>query len=69
MILTDGIHLVSDASLDELHDFATRIGLKREWFQCDHYDITSRRFLQAVYQAGAQQVSTREVAQRMVRCK
>lgn len=42
MVYTDGIHLVAD-SLDELHAFAQKIGLKREWFQDHpkhpHYDI------------------------------
>jgi hypothetical protein len=35
-------------TLDELHAFAARIGLRREWFQSkpgrpenDHYDLTS----------------------------
>jgi len=36
-------HLVAD-SLNELHDFARRIGLKRQWFQdrgfYPHYDVT-----------------------------
>lgn len=37
MIYTDGIHLVTDGELEELHQFAASIGLKREWFQ-DHGD-------------------------------
>lgn len=36
-------HLVAD-SIDELHAFAARLGLKREWFQertmYPHYDVT-----------------------------
>lgn len=36
-------HLVAD-SLDELHAFATKLGLKRRWFQDQgrypHYDVT-----------------------------
>jgi hypothetical protein len=36
-------HLVAD-SLEELHVFACRLGLKREWFQSSarypHYDVT-----------------------------
>ncbi len=35
-------HLVAD-TLDELHSFASRIGIRREWFQSSasypHYDI------------------------------
>jgi hypothetical protein len=41
-----GGHLQAD-SHDELHAFATRIGMRREWFQTkpgrpenDHYDLT-----------------------------
>lgn len=37
-------HLVAD-SLDELHTFAKRLGLKRQWFQhaasYPHYDVTA----------------------------
>jgi hypothetical protein len=43
---TGGGHLQAD-TLDELHVFADRIGLRREWFQSkpgrpenDHYDLT-----------------------------
>lgn len=35
-------HLVAD-SLDELHTFAARLGLRRSWFQSrnyPHYDVT-----------------------------
>lgn len=35
-------HLVAD-TLDELHHFASRLGLRRSWFQCKkypHYDVT-----------------------------
>ena len=41
-----GGHLQAD-TLDELHEFADRMGLRREWFQSkpgrpenDHYDLT-----------------------------
>jgi hypothetical protein len=34
MIYTDGIHLVGD-TLDELHEFAGKIGLSNKWFE-DH---------------------------------
>jgi len=32
MIYTDGINLIAD-DIDELHDFAKSIGLKRGWFR------------------------------------
>jgi hypothetical protein len=44
VILFDGVHLATDSGdLDELHDFARRIGLRRSWFQdhrtVSHYDL------------------------------
>ena len=49
-------HLWAD-SLDELHAFARRIGLKRDWFQnrpnFPHYDVTPAKF-QIALTAGAQ---------------
>lgn len=39
-------HLITDGEIQELHDFAQKIGLKREWFQglprhnYQHYDLT-----------------------------
>jgi hypothetical protein len=45
---TGGGHLQADTP-EELHDFAGRLGLRREWFQAkpgrpenDHYDLTQR---------------------------
>lgn len=38
-------HLISDHSLDELHQMADKLGLKREWFQDKkhpHYDLITR---------------------------
>lgn len=44
-------HLLAD-SLDELHDFAQSIGLKKEWFQghtkYPHYDMNKNRRYVAV---------------------
>lgn len=33
-------HLMADTP-EELHEFAQAIGLRRDWFQGDHYDIGS----------------------------
>lgn len=47
-------HLSAD-STEELHEFATRLGLKRAWFQggrMPHYDLTPNKRRQAV-QLGA----------------
>ena len=53
-------HMMSDTSLDELHAFATRLGLRRSWFQngsAPHYDICKTKRRLAV-QLGAIEVST-----------
>ena len=43
MIYTDGIHVISDTSEDELHDWAQKAGIKRCWFHRGslhpHYDV------------------------------
>ena len=44
-------HLVSDVSIDELHEFAERVGLPRRLFDLDHYDVPVRRY-DAVVTAG-----------------
>ena len=40
-------HMMTNSNLDELHQFAKRIGLKREWFQNHpihpHYDISESK--------------------------
>lgn len=58
-------HMVSDTSVTELHEFAARIGLKRAWFQEDHYDLVATKRLLAL-QLGAQPVASRVLAARMV---
>ncbi len=56
-------HLMAD-TLEELHDFAARLGLKREWFQSspphsvNHYDLTRTKRIRAV-QLGAIQCNLR----------
>lgn len=62
-------HLVSDSSLDELHEFAAGLGLRREWFQqksVPHYDLTGRHYDLAL-ERGAILVSSREIVRRAVR--
>ncbi len=62
-------HLVSDTSLDELHEFAESLGLRREWFQqksIPHYDLTGHVYDLAVAR-GAIVVSSREIVRRAVR--
>ena len=62
-------HLVSDSSLDELHEFAAELGLRREWFQkksIPHYDLTGTVYELAL-ERGAILVSSREIVRRAVR--
>jgi hypothetical protein len=43
-------HLIAD-TLDELHEFAARVGLRRAWFQqgsTPHYDLTEARHAKAL---------------------
>lgn len=58
-------HLTTDGPIDELHDFALSIGLKRIWFQnhviAPHYDLTASRRLAAIA-AGAVFVPARTQA-------
>jgi Protein of unknown function (DUF4031) len=62
-------HLVSDRSLEELHEFASELGLRREWFQMKsipHYDLTGEVYELAL-ERGAILVSSREIVLRAVR--
>jgi hypothetical protein len=62
-------HLVSDTSLEELHEFAEKLGLRREWIHVKsipHYDLTGEIYELAL-QRGAILVSSREIVRRAVR--
>lgn len=53
---------------DRLHEFAERIGLKKEWFQksndgLPHYDIYSERIRQIALQEGAVKVTRKDFLQ------
>lgn len=70
MIYTDGVHLVSDSSLEDLHTFARSIGLRREWFQCinpnhPHYDLTTARKSVHAIRAGAKKVTSVELLKKL----
>ncbi len=56
-------HMVSDTSAEELHAFAEKLGLKREWSQNGphHYDITPTKRNLAL-KLGAKPVTLRELA-------
>jgi len=57
-------HLVSDSSLEELHDFARRMGIPRRSFDLDHYDVPDSRYDELVA-AGAEPVSIRQLVERL----
>ena len=62
-------HMVSDESLEELHEFAARIGLKRKAFQSvsrPHYDLRPSKRRLAV-SMGAEEVGMRDLVRRAVR--
>lgn len=65
MIYTDKIHLVAD-TLEELHDFAKQIGLKRNYFEGvrkghPHYDLTNETIVEKVLDYNAHVVSSKEL--------
>jgi len=57
-------HLVSDESLEELHLFASRIGLPRRAFHGDHYDLPAEWRARAI-EAGAEPVDPRVLVRRL----
>lgn len=62
-------HLVSDSSIEDLHEFAASLGRRREWFQMKsvpHYDLTGDVYELAL-ERGAILVSSREIVRRAVR--
>ena len=58
-------HLVSDASLDELHAFAAAADIPERAFDLDHYDVPERRYEDLVA-AGATAVSGKELVNRLI---
>ena len=78
MILVDPImrhssgewcHMVSDESVEELHEFAAKIGLKRKAYQSvsrPHYDLRPSKRRLAV-SLGAEEVGKRDLLRRAVR--
>ena len=57
-------HLVSDASFEELHEFAERLGIPRRAFQGDHYDVPTE-YRERAIDLGAQPVASRELVRRL----
>jgi len=56
-------HMIADTE-EELHAMAERIGMRREWYQGDHYDLRPETRARAVAE-GAQEMSMREIARRV----
>lgn len=59
-------HLVSDRSLQELHDFAAAAGIPLQAFDRDHYDVPAEAYDRLVA-AGAEAVPGRELVARLQR--
>ena len=59
-------HLASDESFEELHAFARAAGLPERGFDHDHYDVPAE-YYDAMLEAGAQPVSSRELVTALVR--
>ena len=57
-------HIVSDTSLEELHEFAAAAGIPARGFDRDHYDVPARSWHELVA-LGAQPVGVREFVRRL----
>jgi hypothetical protein len=57
-------HLVSDLSYEELHHFADRLGIPRQVFQGDHYDVPTE-IRERALRLGAVPVPSRELVSRL----
>lgn len=57
-------HLVSDASLDELHAFARAAGIPARGFEGDHYDVPAELYA-ALQQAGATATDAKDLLRRL----
>lgn len=57
-------HLVSDDSYDELHQFASLLGLPLRAFQGDHYDVPADTRPRAI-ELGAVPISSRQLVRRL----
>ncbi|MCR6711775.1 MAG: DUF4031 domain-containing protein [Demequina sp.] len=57
-------HLVSDSSLEELHEFAAAAGIPERGFDRDHYDVPAERYEELVA-LGVTLVDSRELVRRL----
>ena len=58
-------HLVSDASVAELHAFAARHDIPRRAFDLDHYDVPADA-LERLVAGGAERVGGKELTRRLI---
>ena len=58
-------HLISDASLAELHEFAAAAGISERAFDRDHYDVPAHLYDELV-RAGAQELSGAELTRTLI---
>ena len=52
-------HMIAD-SIEELHEFANKIGIHRRWFHKNHYDLRAEERLKAV-QNGAIETTSKQL--------
>jgi hypothetical protein len=53
-------HMIADTE-DELHAMADKLGLKREWYQGDHYDVSKGVRGKAIA-FGAREITVRQLS-------
>lgn len=58
-------HLISDASLAELHEFAAAAGISERAFDLDHYDVPAHLYDELV-RAGAKELSGAELTRTLI---
>lgn len=69
MIYTDGVHIISDAGVQELHWFAERVGIGRWWFENrrdknhPHYDRPRHVPTNKLVIKGARYATTRHIVE------
>lgn len=70
-LYTDGVYLVSDRSIAELHQFAERVGLRRNRYHGErkghpHYDLP-RGWFPSILQAGVSPADRRDLVRALRR--
>lgn len=67
MIYTDGVHVISDQNLTELHSYCRSIGIKRCWFHSGsrwpHYDVPKKKQVLIAAAPGIKVVTSRRIVE------